>query len=83
MKINVVRSSMARTGSRMYTSTHKILYHYFISKFSCSGSAETSLNIAQSLCHNIVEEADNLHKMIINLNYKADHCVLDLWLEQG
>ena len=81
--IIVARSSMTRTGSRMYTSTHKILYHYFLSKFSCSGTGETSLNIARSLCHHIVDEADDLHKMIVNLDYKVDHCVLDLWLEQG
>ena len=66
----------------MYTSTHKILFLYFITKLSCSKTAETSQKIARSFCHKVVDEAENLHK-IINLDFTIDHCLIDLWLEQS
>ena len=82
-KICLARTSMTSYGSKMYTSTHKILFLYFISKLSCPKTAATSQKIAQRLCYNVVDEAENLYKMVIDPNFKIDHCVIDLWLEQS
>ena len=74
---------MSLGNTTMYTATHQVLYHYFVTRFGCKQAA-ASLSVAESICNNIIKESEVLHRRVINMlgENMMDHCLIDLWLEQ-
>ena len=75
---------MSLGNTTMYTATHQVLYHYFVTRFGCKQAA-ASLSVAESICNNIIKESEVLHRRVINMLIEEnmmDHCLIDLWLEQ-
>ena len=75
---------MSLSNTLMYTATHQVLYHYLVTRFGCQ-KAEASLNMAKTICNNIIKESEVLHRRVLNMltdRGKMDHCLIDLWLEQ-
>ena len=62
---------MSLKNTTMYTATHQVLYHYLVTRFGCK-QAQASLNIAKSICNNIIKEAKILHRRH-NSDTKASH----------